>query len=120
MSAGRPRVLVVDDDRDSREVVHEALSDEGYEVRAVAGGREALALLGAWRPDLIVLDVVMPVMDGAAFRAEQQRDGFADIPVLLLTAADRPERYAEALAAPVLPKPFELDALLAKVRRLLG
>ena len=120
MAAGRPRVLGVDDDLDSREVVAEALADEGYKVRAAASGREALALLGAWRPELIILDIWMPVVDGVEFRAEQERDGFADIPVLLLTAADHPERYAEALAAPVLPKPFELDALLAEVRRLLS
>jgi two-component system OmpR family response regulator len=120
MSAGRSRVLVVDDDGDCREIVSEALRFEGYEVRAAADGREALAVIGDWRPELILLDVLMSELDGRAFREEQLGNGFADIPVLVLTAADRPQRYAQVLAAPVLPKPFELDALLAEVRRLLS
>lgn len=119
MPAGS-RVLVIEDDEPLRELVAILLADEGYRVRAAPAGREALSSLHEWRPHLIVLDLRMPDMDGWAFRAAQRQTGFAEVPVLILTAAGNPERHAEALAAPVLTKPFELDDLLAHVRALLN
>ena len=110
------RVLVIEDDRSLRELLSLVLTDEGYETRAAAGGREALDLVHEWRPDLIVLDLIMHDMDGWAFRTAQRSNGLADIPVLVLTAANSPEAQARALAAPVLPKPFELDQFLGTVR----
>ncbi len=65
--AGR-RVLLVDDDDDVRRAVCEVLTDEGHEVREADNGRDAL---GAWEPDVIVLDLLMPEMDGWTFLAEQ-------------------------------------------------
>jgi two-component system response regulator MprA len=120
MPAGRPRVLMVDDDRDCRAVLVEALALEGYAIREAINGRDALAVIGDWRPDLIILDLRMPELDGPAFREKQLGNGMADIPVLVVTAAGDPDRCAEELAAPVMPKPFDLDPLLAEVRRLLG
>ncbi len=116
------RVLVVDDEPSVAQVIVDALADEGYEVRWAANGREALAALGAWLPDLIVLDLMMPVMDGRAFRAAQRclSGAAAQVPVLVLSGMREARATAEALnAAAVLTKPFDLDDLVATVGRLL-
>jgi two-component system, OmpR family, response regulator len=112
------RVLIVDDDDAIRHLLTLALTDEGYLIREAAGGPEALVLAREWRPDLIVLDVVMPGMDGWAFLAEHRRDGLADSQILVLTADGHAEHDAGALEVPVLPKPFDLDDLLDQVDRL--
>jgi DNA-binding response OmpR family regulator len=111
------RVLVVDDDDDLRHVLALSLREEGYEVRTARDGREAWRLLPRFRPDLIVLDLMMPVTDGRAFRSRQLADGsWAEIPVIVLSAARNLPAEAKALRpAAVIPKPFELDALLAAV-----
>ena len=116
------RVLVVDDEPSVAQVVVDALADEGYEVRWAANGREALAVLGAWLPDLIVLDLMMPVMDGRAFRAAQRRlpGAAARVPVLVLSGMREARATAEALGAAALTKPFDLDDLVATVDRLLN
>ena len=115
-------VLVVDDDESTRFVVAEALGDDGYEVVQAADGIGALALLADWRPDLIVLDLLMPEMDGWAFTAAYQQMAPPHAPVLLLTVvtvytaggvAGRPLPPA----AGTLAKPFDLEALLALVRQ---
>src|SRR5688572_8277127 len=91
----------------------------GFEVRQVRNGQEALDTLGKWRPDLIVLDLMMPVMNGWAFRSEQRRMPEArDIPVVVLSARSGPFRPEDSLDdAELLPKPFELDRFLAAVAR---
>jgi CheY-like chemotaxis protein len=74
---GNGRVLVVDDDELIRDTLATALADEGYAVRVAADGRAALDSLHEWRPDLIVLDLMMPEMDGYAFRAAQRAEANA-------------------------------------------
>ena len=79
------RVLVVDDDVVIRETLATALCDEGYSVRCAEDGRVALDTLAAWRPDVIVLDLMMPVMDGHAFLAAKAAlESAARIPVIIL------------------------------------
>lgn len=120
---GKPsRVLVVEDDEAIRALLTELLAEEGYAVRAAADGQEALALLAGWRPDAIVLDLVMPVMDGWAFRAAQrQRPALRDVPVVVVSASGDLGPPVEALApAAVLPKPFDIAQLVAAVDRLAG
>jgi CheY-like chemotaxis protein len=115
------RVLVVDDDALLRETLEEALSAKGYDVDAAGNGLEALTVLPAWCPDLIVLDLMMPIMDGWTFRAEQRQSGCADVPVLVLTAhwdAAAASRGIEA--AEVVQKPFDLGQLLAAVERIVS
>ena len=114
------RILVVDDDPSIQGFLAEALADEGYGVRTAANGREALAVLRAWRPDLILLDLMMPEMDGWAFRAEQRlMPGVADVPVIVLSAArDLDARTRELEPAQVFSKPFDLEALLGTIERL--
>ena len=115
-----PRVLVVDDDALIRETLAAALRDEGYAVRVAAEGRAALATLNEWPPDVIVLDLMMPGMDGWAFRAAQRSvDAVARVPVIVLSAAHNLHGHAENLAAAaIFPKPFDLGTLLDAVGRL--
>lgn len=120
-SDGNGRVLVVDDDALIRDTLATALGDEGYSVRVASDGRAALDTLDGWRPDVIVLDLMMPVMDGSAFRAAQRtsRD-VAHIPVIVLSAAHEVHARAAGLdAAAVFPKPFDLTELLNVVERLI-
>jgi DNA-binding response OmpR family regulator len=120
MLRGGCRVLVVDDDRSTRELLACVLEEEGHDVRAASGGREALAMAHDWRPDLIMLDLVMPDLDGWSFRAEQRMSQIADIPVLVLTAVSYPEIHADSLVAPIISKPFDLNHLLDVVQELLA
>ena len=111
------RVLVVDDDPDIRELLFTALEDEGFEVVPAANGQEALAVIRTFRPDVIVLDLMMPVMDGWQFAAElRARD--EEIPLVLLSAARDLKAHQKALAAAdVIEKPFDLSDLLPKIHR---
>ena len=113
------RVLVVDDDRYLREVLQFALADEGYEVEVAGDGREALRRLEAEPPHLVVLDRVMPGLDGVAVAAELDRRGLRPaIPLLLLSAAIGPFWPGQVQADAELAKPFDLDVLLGLVARL--
>ena len=112
---GAARVLVVDDDPDLRHVLVLALTDEGYDVRGVPDGRTALEMLEVWVPRVILLDLMMPSMDGWSFRAKQLATQGSDaIPVVVLSAARDPRVEALRPAA-VMSKPFNLDQLLHTV-----
>jgi CheY-like chemotaxis protein len=110
-----PLVLVVDDDRDIRDVLAEVLAFEGYAVISAMHGAEALDLLREWHADLIILDLMMPVMDGHAFLAAKRRDpAIFEIPVLAVTAATQlPVEGATVF----MRKPFQLDSFLMEVAR---
>jgi CheY-like chemotaxis protein len=113
------RILIVDDDESIRQIVGLCLSDEGYEVFEAPNGRVALDRLDEARPDLILLDLRMPVMDGWEFaRSYRTRPGpHADI-IAFVAALNAEEESAELNAASVLSKPFDLDDLLQVVRSL--
>lgn len=110
------RVLVVDDDASIRELLATALAEDGYEVVPASNGQDALSVCEHWRPDVIVLDLMMPVMDGWTFAKRlHERD---EIPIVVLSAANDLERHAKAVGATdVIGKPFDLDQLLPKVAR---
>ncbi|TMC75248.1 MAG: response regulator [Chloroflexi bacterium] len=111
------RVLVVDDDPDIRELLFTALEDEGFEVVPAENGREALAIIKTFRPDVIVLDLMMPVMDGWQF-ANELRARDEDIPIVLLSAARDLRTHAKNLAAAeIIEKPFDLSELLPKIAK---
>lgn len=122
--AARPVVLVVDDEPAIRSLAEVALTAHGYHVEVAPNGQEAIHRLKIAAPDVILLDLHMPVMDGWEFRAEQKRLAdarLADIPVLLLTAEDDAAHHAARLqAVGVLKKPFELGALLHAIRTALA
>jgi DNA-binding response OmpR family regulator len=117
------RVLVVEDDRYIRQLVVDTLTDEGYEVRAAESGEAGLEVLGAWVPDLILLDVTLPTMDGPSFRAEQRRlpAPASAVPVVLVTGAYKHEHLVKDLEAyALLRKPFDLDRLVDLVGEATG
>jgi CheY-like chemotaxis protein len=110
-------ILVVDDDPDLREFLRLALTSMGFEVTSAANGEEALDMMKGYDPDLILLDMKMPVMSGWEFsRALEGRDPRP--PIVVLTAAPDPAaRAAEAHADGWLGKPFEYADLEVTVRR---
>lgn len=112
-------ILVIEDDLDIREALLAVLADEGYKVIGVANGREALQHLERGQPALILLDLMMPVMDGWQFREAQQRDKrLREIPVVVISA-DSEARQKLGVMGDVgfLRKPIELDLLLDEVAR---
>ncbi len=112
------RVLIVEDDEDIREGLADLFREEGYSVAVATNGAEGLAAARASGADLVLLDLAMPVMDGAGFLARQQADmSIADIPVIVLTARQGVEL---AGCCEILPKPFELEDLLAAASRCIG
>src|SRR3954452_7162941 len=119
--AAPQRVLIVDDDRAIRESLARALELEGYEVDVVVNGVAALARTRRETFDALVVDVMMPGVDGLGVCRFLRADGDRT-PVLMLTArVETPDRVAglDAGADDYLPKPFELDELLARLRALL-
>jgi DNA-binding response OmpR family regulator len=114
MSQQQRSILVVEDDVAIRDLLIDVLADEGYHVRAAGDGEEALAILESWQPSLIILDQLMPKMDGSAFRtAQRARPSIASIPTILLSAVRNLSEQASSLdIAASMPKPFNLDELL--------
>jgi two-component system, OmpR family, response regulator MprA len=116
------RILVVDDERAVRESLRRALELEGYEVELAADGREALDRLALEpEPDALLLDVLMPEVDGLEVCTTLRRGG-SRLPVLMLTARAEVENRVEGLDAGAddyVTKPFALEELLARVRALL-
>jgi len=114
------RVLVVEDEDTIGQVVTEALVDEGYEVRRARNGRDAIEVLRGWCPQVILLDLMMPELDGRGFRTEQRRLGSpaADVPVIVVSGAREARRRAAELGAvEALSKPFDLNRVVEAVGR---
>ena len=115
------RILVVDDDRSVRESLRRSLAFNGYQVDLAGDGKAALEAVGAQRPDAMVLDVMMPRLDGLEVCRRLRSEGDS-LPILVLTARDAvSDRVAglDAGADDYLPKPFALEELLARLRALL-
>jgi two-component system, chemotaxis family, chemotaxis protein CheY len=115
-------VLVVDDDPGIRDSLEWILTHEGYRVSLATNGDAGLEALRRERPDVILLDEQMPVMDGWGFRAAQlERPEARDIPVVLVTGSGRVEPpRAELAPTAALPKPCGVDQLLTTLEKVLG
>jgi two-component system, OmpR family, response regulator MprA len=117
----RAAILLVDDDASIRRMLERTLAAEGYEVAAVADGGAALAAVERSVPDVLVVDVAMPGVDGLAVTRRLRGKGLA-VPILLLTARDALEERVAGLDAGAddyVVKPFETEELIARLRALL-
>jgi len=114
----RRRILVVDDDVDLREFLSAVLKADGYDVLTAENGAAALSVLRRVVPDLIVLDLTMPVMNGWQFREAQTAiPQYARIPTICLSGYQAARRQAAALGMNAcVQKPFDMDELLEIVR----
>jgi CheY-like chemotaxis protein len=119
----RKRLLVVDDVPQNRAMLLDLLQETGFNVAAAANGRECLVLVDSFRPDLILMDVMMPVMDGnETTRQIRHMPGWGDVPIVAVTAsasADDERRSRAAGASAFLAKPVDHDLLLRTIGRLL-
>jgi two-component system chemotaxis response regulator CheY len=113
-------VLIVEDDRGVRALIAATLDDEGHRVRAVQNGREALDACVAEMPDLIVLDIEMPVMDGRDFVHKLSELSEARPPVVVVSAHEAQRSARELGLRRWLQKPFDERHLLTEVSRALG
>lgn len=114
---------MVEDDAVYRDLLALGLGCEGYDVVTAENGAHALSIVQESKPDAILLDLLMPVMDGLSFLRTIKEEGSAPIPTLVLTCLEERSYAVEALvagAADVLTKPVDLDDLLRRIEALLG
>jgi DNA-binding response OmpR family regulator len=120
---GKRRVLVVEDDVAIAEMIVQALSKRGYEVEMVHDGESALARAEQFKPALILLDVMLPKLDGfAVAKRLKSVEALKGIPVVFLTAKDNPRDVIQGIqsgAKYYITKPFKLDDLASKVKKLI-
>lgn len=116
-----PRILVVDDDPTLCRLYEQFLKEEGYETITAANGADALSVLVEKQPDLVVLDVMMPVLDGVSVaKLMRENPATEGIPILLVSASPfLPQWAKKANVQSQLSKPFDLDRFLLEVRRLM-
>jgi CheY-like chemotaxis protein len=113
-----PDVLVVDDDEDLTEMVRIMLVTSGYRVRCVRNGREAIAAVAQRMPSIVLLDMLMPVMDGWQCARELRARYGRRVPIVVMTAAEHARARAGQVGIDdVLSKPFDMDDLLRVVAR---
>jgi len=119
VSGGRPRILVVDDDEACRWVLEALLSDD-YQVDLAANGQEALERCAEREPDLIVLDLDMPVVDGREFIERRRAAGSPATPILVVSAVSGARTMALELAVRgIIPKPFNVEEISRTVATVL-
>ena len=120
----RKKILVVDDESDIHEMLAEQLTDTGYEITIASNGDEALRKVQLNKPDLIILDVVMPGLDGPSVCAALKEDPKTkNIPIIFLTGLRPKEdelRGVEIGGYPVFAKPFNFEELLGTVREMIN
>ena len=120
LPAQRPAILLVDDDATVLSVLSRHLSRDGFDVRTASSGQAALSALSRGWPSIVVVDLMMPVMDG--FELAQRIKRIADLPIIVLSAVDADQTKVEALqhfADDYVVKPFSPDELAARIQRVL-
>jgi two-component system OmpR family response regulator len=121
MATRQARILVVDDEQNITDLVATALRYEGFEVAAVSDGRSALEATETFRPDLVLLDIMLPDVDGYEILRRLRNTGH-DIPILFLTALDAVEDRVHGLTVggdDYITKPFSLEELVARTQAML-
>ena len=120
MEQSKATILVIDDDKLLTQLIYDKLTDTGHTVLVAHDGQEGLRQMYTHQPDLIILDLMMPKMDGWT-TCERIRE-VSNLPIIMLTAQDRPQDIIRGLdegADEYVTKPFEMDVLLARVRAVL-
>lgn len=122
-SEGRPRLLLVDDEPLIREVLRDFLCEQ-FEVIEGSNGNDAIRMASELKPDVILMDVMMPILDGiSAVKRIRENEQTRGIPVLLLTAANTPQSRIQAFdfgADDYISKPFDFDEVMSRIRSKLG
>lgn len=116
------RILLIEDDRTMRELIAEALREDGYSVETAPDGQVGLDLAGRWHPDLVILDLMMPYMNGEEFStAMRQMHGMASTPIIIVSASRHSQEVGTRLGPSVvaLRKPFDLFELTDHVDQFL-
>lgn len=113
------RVLIVDDEFGIVEALTDVLGEEGLAVSTARNGRDALKRVEEVKPELVIVDYMMPVMDGLEFLDELRKHKDGSIPVIMMTAVKRDQLPTTLRVAAVLQKPFGVDELLVLVKKLL-
>ena len=123
MSDEKKNILIIEDEAHVRQMVARLLVKHDYDVREAVDGLDGLRALEDYRPDLIIVDVMMPILDGLTFtKALKNRRETRGIPVIFLTAKSDPHTMIEGInvgAKFYVTKPFQIDDVLGKVRRVL-
>jgi CheY-like chemotaxis protein len=113
-----PTILVVENEASICDVLEGVLEDAGYQVMTAANGREGLAALAQRQPDLVLSDVMMPLMNGTQFCEAMQADPtYRTIPLVLMSAVDKSLQPTRCSYAAFISKPFDIEELLATVQR---
>jgi len=119
-----PKILVVDDEPDVLLIVKTGMQAEGYDVVTASNGLDALAMVKEEKPDVVILDVMMPLMDGFEVLAKlKEDDATAAVPVIMLTGLSERSKIQKALISGIhfyVVKPFEFEELIQKVRTVLN
>jgi CheY-like chemotaxis protein len=116
------RILVVEDQPDVAQLIEVVLKGEGHTVAIAADGAQGLMLSRDWKPDLILMDIMLPGVDGGALISRlRQEPETADLPIIAMSASRTlRDRTEELQADALLSKPFDVDALLVQVQFLLS
>jgi len=115
-------ILVVDDEEDIRKVIQIRMEAKGFQVRTAQNGQEAIESVKQQRPDLVILDVMMPIMNGYTVCEKLKLEGeYKDLPILLLTARNQEidQRISKMMGIDYMQKPYEAETLETKVNKLL-
>src|SRR5262245_44798538 len=114
----RTKVLIVEDNSDVRRLYAIGLNQRGYEVKLAANGAEAVDRIASERPDIVLLDWVMPLMDGAAVLRKLQEATDVDIPVIVISGQPQPEQDQwDPRIQSWLTKPVSIDELVSEIQR---
>jgi DNA-binding response OmpR family regulator len=108
-------ILIVDDEAPIAQLLADVLQDEGYSIRVARDGATALLEIIKRAPGLVLLDVAMPVMLGSDLLVYLRQHGFADLPIIIMTAGLSPLVYLAQGATEVIPKPFDVNMVVEKV-----
>ena len=117
------RILVVEDQPDNRQIIRDMLADTGYEITEAENGAEALAAIAKARPDLILMDIQLPVIDGYAATRRIKTDPALKSPIIAVTSyalSGEEKKACEAGCDDYVPKPYSPRQLLAKIRQYLS